>query len=180
MRGVKFEPRAASMLADYVGGDTWRLANEIEKLAAYANGATVTAIDVQSLVTPTREEMFWILPDPVADGKAGQALKALQTLRAQNEADQAMIGSIRARFVRIAIARSMLEEGARDEEIGRRLGASGFALTRLVEQARGWPMSSLRAAFAALVQAELDVKTGLMDQDVAMDLAVVGVADLRK
>ena len=177
-RGVQMEPRAMSMLADFVGSDLWRLSNEIDKLGAYADGETVRAADVQALVVSSREEMFWILTDAIGDGKAAQALKVLQTLRAQNQEDQALIGSIRSRLTRLAIARSMLDEGAREADIGRRLGSSGYALTRLVEQASRWPMNSIRAAFGLLVQAEVDVKTGVLDQEVAMELAVHDVAGL--
>lgn len=177
-QGVQMEPRAMSMLADFVGSDLWRLSNEIDKLGAYADGDTVRAADVQALVVSSREEMFWILTDAVGDGKAAQALKVLQTLRAQNQDDQASIGSIRARLTRLAIARSMLDEGAREPDIGRRLGSSGYALTRLVEQAQRWPMDRIRAAFGLLVQAEVDVKTGVLDQEVAMELAVHDVAGL--
>lgn len=176
--GLRIEPRAMGLLADLVGNDLWLLSNEMRKLAAFAGEGTVREADVRELVHAARELKFWTLTDAVGEGKAAQALKVLQELRAQNEDDQALLGSIRDRLRRLAVARSMIDAGEQASAIGRRLGTSGYALERLVDQASRWSADALRDAYACLVQAEMDVKQGVLDQELALDLAVHDVASL--
>ncbi|MCH7484831.1 MAG: hypothetical protein IIA90_06750 [Chloroflexi bacterium] len=62
-------------------------------------------------------------------------------------------------------------------EIARRLGMKpNFALDRLLEQAsrNSWP--TIRWAYDRIIQSELDVKRGLMDDRVALELVVQELA----
>ncbi len=52
----------------------------------------------------------------------------------------------------------------------------GYGLDRLIDQAQHTPPPAVRAAYARLILAELDLKRGLMDDRLAIELAVQELA----
>ncbi len=185
--GVKIDSRAAYLLVQLTcaqernrGDDfneTWTLASELEKLALYVgHGGTIREEDVRELTSAAREQKGWALTDAMADGKALPAIRILRELEVQGEPLQRALATIAGRYRRLAIAREMLDGGAGEQVIGQRLGLTGFALERLVDQASRQSMAGLRASFARIVRADLDHKSGMYDEDVAMALLVYDLA----
>ena len=171
-RGLKIDARAAGLMADAVGTDTWMLANEIEKLVAYANGDIIREADVRALVSRIRELQGYLLADAVADNRPHQALKLLHELAAQVESLQPLLSTIEGRYRRLAVARELLDAGASDSEIGRRIAATGYPLQRVIEQAGRWPIDKLRDALTRIAQADADTKGGIYDERLSLELLV--------
>jgi DNA polymerase-3 subunit delta len=174
--GLKMEARAVGLLANLVGNDTWTLAGELEKLCVYAGGGTIRELDVRELVSAAREQKGYLLADAVADGRAAVAVRLLHELRAQTAPDQLLLATIEGRYRRLAIAREMLDAGAGDRSIGARVGSSGYGLERLIEQAQRYSAASLRMAFARLVQADADIKLGVYDEELSLELLIDDLA----
>lgn len=177
--GVRLDAGAVRLLCDLVGSDLWLLANELEKLRVYAGGQPLREADVRALVSKAREEKGWSLADAVVDGKPAQALRVLHELRQQGESMQQLLATIQGRFRRLAIAREMMDAGAPGSAIGQRLGARGYGLERLLDQASRYSLDAIRAAYDRLVQADADIKRGLLDEQVAMELLVDDLAARR-
>ncbi|WP_225412908.1 DNA polymerase III subunit delta [Stigmatella hybrida] len=89
----KLGPGALEQLKERVGGNIRLLQSELEKLAIYANGATIEAADVALLVHQAREEEFFALSEAVqkrdlrgaldyTEDALGQGTHALQLLGA--------------------------------------------------------------------------------------------------
>ena len=177
-QGLRIDARAVRLLADLVGSDRWLLANEIEKLHAYAGGEVVREEDVRSLVAAARDREGYLLADAVVEGKPAAALKLLQDLRAQGRVDAVLLATIEGRYRRLALAREMLDAGATSRQIGERLNARGYGLERLIEQASRHSLETIRAAYRRLVEAELDTKRGLFDEQLSTELLVQDLATL--
>lgn len=177
--GLRMDAGAVRLLADLVGNDLWALASELEKLSVYAAGQPVREADVRSLVSKAREEKGYLLADAIADGRPAQALRLLHELRQQGEPLQVLLATIQGRFRRLAIAREMIDAGMGASAIGQRLGAKGYGLERMLDQASRYPLEKIRAAYDRLVQADADVKRGLVEEQVSMDLLVDDLASGR-
>jgi len=176
--GVKLDARAAKELAARVGNDTWRLASELEKLNSFADGEPVGEADVREMVAPSRELPPWDILDPIVEGKGAQALKALRAML-EGRHPLAIAAMIQGAYRRIAVARAMLDSGATGTDIGAGLNVRGFPLEKLVDQASGHTPSAIRSAYARLVQADLDVKRGVFDPELALELLVTDLATSR-
>ncbi len=174
--GLKMEGGAVRLLANLIGNDTWMLANELEKLSAYAGSRPIREEDVRALVSAAREQKGYLFADAVADGKVTVAVRLLHELRAQGAIDAVLLSTIEGRYRRLAIAREMLDGGASGRSLGERLGSSGYGLERLLEQASRYSMAGLRAVFARLVQADADIKLGVYDEDLSLELLVHDLA----
>jgi len=178
-KGLAIEARACSLLAELVGNDTWMLASELDKLAAYASGKAISETDVRILVTDVREREGYLLADAVADGKAAAATKVLHDLLAKGRPAAVLLLTIENRYRRIAVAREMVDRGENGRNIAARLRIENpFALERLLDQVSRYPMPRVIWALDRIAQADFDVKQGILDQEeLSLELLVHELAE---
>jgi DNA polymerase-3 subunit delta len=190
--GLKIDARAASVLAELIGPDPMTLSSELEKLLAYSGGsavgqgpspdaAVVREADVRELVSRAKEHKGWELADAVLDGQGAKAARVLNELLEDGAVAAVLLSTVAGRYRRIAIVRDMLHRGEPGTQIARRLAMKmGFGLDKLIDQAQRTPYAAIRAAYARLIQAEVDLKRGitggLMDDRLALELAVQELA----
>jgi DNA polymerase-3 subunit delta len=174
---LKLDAPAGRVLAELIGPEPMSLASELEKLLAYSGGAIVREADVRELVSRAKEHKGWELADAVLDGQGAKAARVLNELLEDGQPAALLLATVAGRYRRIAIVRDMLDRGEPGTQIARRLAVKvGYGLDRLIDQAQHTPPSAVRAAYARLIQAELDLKRGLMDDRLAIELAVQELA----
>jgi DNA polymerase-3 subunit delta len=188
--GVKIDGRAARRLADMVGGqdgnrgaeyvDTWALASELDKLAAYANGEVIREEDVLALSPVLREQKSYLLCDAIAEKKPATAAKVLGELESQKEPLQLVMATIAGRFRRLAVARDMIDAGESGEAIRKELEANaGYGFEKLLDQARSHSLEDARNAYRRIVEADFTAKSGLGDELIEMDAMVQALSSRR-
>jgi len=177
-QGLRLEGRASSLLAELVGNDTWMLASELDKLAAYSSGKTIGERDVRMLVTDVREREGYLLADAVVDGKAAAATRLLHDLLAKGRPPAVLLLTIENRYRRIAVAREMADRGESGRSIAERLRIeSPYAIERLLDQVSGHPMPRVVWALDRIAQADYNVKQGIIDsEELALELLVHDVS----
>lgn len=176
--GLDLSTGAARLLADFIGKDLWTLSGELEKLLVYSGGRTVTEDDVRSLVSAVREASVFALVDAIVEGPAARAVKLLrETLRAETESSGRIIAMVERQLRLLAIAREMIDARAGGAAIGRELGLNGYPLERLLEQAGGYPAGRVREAFRRLLEADLQIKRGTFDGELALELLANDLAE---
>ena len=180
--GGGMTPGAVRLLADLVGDNLWSLASEIDKLTTYALGRTVTEQDVTTLTIGAREASIFTLVDAIIGRNLRQASRTLQQLLDEGSAPPYVLFMIARQVRALLLAKDLLEANRRlptaervvDEEIGRRIGVTHpYALRKTLDQARGAAAAQLAAAHHRLLEADLSLKTGRMDGDLAAELLVV-------
>lgn len=177
VRGLKIDGRACATLAELVGSNTWMLASEIDKLTAYAAEETIREQDVHALVTDVRDREGYLLADAVADGKAAAATKLLHQMVATGRPPAVLLLTIEHRYRRIAAARDLMDAGESGVRIGARLGiVKPYPLERLLDQVSRYPMRRVRRALDRIAQADYDVKQGLQEEELSLELLVQDLA----
>ena len=177
--GLKLDARAASTLAELIGPDPLTLASELDKLLAYSGGDVVREADVKELVSRAKEHKFWDLTDAVLDGQGAKAAKVLNELIEDGVNPAPLLAAIATQYRRVAIARDMLNGGKSGAAIASRLGIKpGFGLDKVIDRTRRMSPAYVRAAYARLIQAEVDLKGGKtqIDDRLAIELAVQELA----
>lgn len=178
-RGLDISPAAARLLAELVGDNLWVLANELDKLAAYAQGRRIEGADVRALVEQVRQVNIFAMVDAVVERRAPVALRLLR----QQVADGAESGYLLAMVVRqyrlIIQAKELGLRGLTAQEIGQRLGiGSDFVLQRVLDQADRYSLSRLKKAYRRLLEADVAVKRGRYNEELALELLVHDLARL--
>jgi DNA polymerase-3 subunit delta len=175
--GLKLDAPAARVLAELIGPDPMTLSSELEKLLAYSGGNIVREADVRELVSRAKEHKGYELADAVLEGQGAKAARVLNELLEDGAVAAVLLSTIAGRYRRIAIVRDMLGRGEPGTAIARRIGAKmGFGLDKLIDQAQRTPYAAIRDGYARLILAELDLKRGLMDERLAIELAVQELA----
>ena len=176
----KISREAAEMLALLVGADLRLLDQEIDKLLLYANGERPASVDdVRRLVSRARETSVFDLVDCVGRGETDRALQLLHRLLEEGE-HPLQILTMLARQIRILIqVRELQGQGLNPQEIAGQLKLHPYVAGKAADQAAKIDMARLEAAHRRLVETDWAIKTGKLEEVLALDLLVVGLGGLR-
>jgi DNA polymerase-3 subunit delta len=181
-RGANFQPQAVDRLLSLIdGAHIGELANEIDKLATYALGRQVTIADVDMMVSAARETMAWDLYDPLIEGRSDRALEAYQRMTVTEYLPIVVMTIIRNQYRRLLQAKALQHEGANARVVAEKLGMRpGYAVDKVMTNAARFPADRLDEAYRALLQADVNVKTGVMDVETVVPALIVELAELSR
>lgn len=184
LRHLTLRPDALDALASALGGDTERAENELAKLAAWANGAPVTGVDVRSLVAGAIESDVFELTKAVVRRDVRTAAPLLERLLAEGNAPQQLLALLLWQF-RVLLFASRDPKPAEAERMAKAIRSSSGAILRYTQYARGLSPRDITRAYEALYACDISIKTGRAESDdtalllCVMDLCGVPGADLR-
>ena len=172
-----FEPGAANLLASYVGNNTLRAKQEIEKLITYVGPSrVVTADDVVLLTAQEQEGNIFTFTDALGERNSAKAME--QFLILSDQADIVELAPMIHRQFRLLVqAREILDEGGKTINIEKELNLLPFIAEKMAKQARLFTMPQLLEIYRHLLKIDEDMKTGGMPGDVAFELFI---ADLTR
>ena len=176
-QGGEIEAAAAALLAELVGSDTLAATHEIEKLLAYVNYARpITRADVGVLAVQVAEGGdFFALIDALSAGAGKQAMDALHKLLAERDLISLFFGIV-AHYRALLQASGIVEAGGGESEIAKGLGMHPFRAKKLAAQARRLSRPSLDAIYQRLMEYDLQIKTGQLDAELALDTFVAALS----
>jgi DNA polymerase-3 subunit delta len=129
--GSTIEHAALRLLIGLVGTHLSRLASELDKLAAYADGGLITSAAVQQLVPRAKEHKFWELWDAINKRDRKNALKLMERMLDDTDA-LPVLTSLANYYRKLLIGKDLLERGASQEEIKKATGQwSGPFFTKM-------------------------------------------------
>jgi DNA polymerase-3 subunit delta len=165
-------PPAVELLARLVGGNLWVMTNEINKLALFASGRRIEEEDVKAIVSSAQEANVFAMVDAILDFRAGIAEQLLEQLLNRG-ASPAYLLAMLSRQARLVVrAREMRRQRQSEAEIQNRLGLASFALRKTLEQAQRYSLERLKQVYHKLLQADLSIKTGKYDGELALNLLI--------
>lgn len=183
--GAAIEPSAISALVDAIGNDTRLIDMELQKLALYrshgrsdgSSDGIIRRQDVEAMVSYVREANIFAAVDAALEGRAGFALRLAHQLLAEGRSSTYVVTML-ARQVRfLIVAKDMKSRGFQQDEIGRRLSIRGYPLTKTMQQEGRFSAERLAEIHRRLLEADLSIKTGAADEEMALDALIVGLSD---
>lgn len=178
-RAMKLEisPGAVRLLADLVGNDLWTLASELEKLATYTAGRAITEADVRELVASVREASIFALIDAVIARRPSVSLKLLRQLLATGTEPLQLLVMLARQYRLVLLAKELMATGLSPSAVAQRLSiTSEFQMKKVIEQAGGYTLPALEAAYRRLLDTDVAIKRGLHSGDLALELLVSDLA----
>lgn len=109
------------------------------------------------------------LADQIALGQEKQALLTLSRLLKQRTPSELIIGSLVRQFRLISLVLSGETEA---------VSKSPFVISKTSQQAKSWNFSKVKKALILILKADFEIKTGLLDQEVALTIVVSKIASL--
>jgi len=183
--GGVIEPAAAQMLAtrihqgnkndrDHFEQDSstymYKIDNELRKLLGYAGARPVGQKDVEALVPGEDVADVFKFTDAIAAREAGAAWREMRAIVARGEHPLVLLTHL-ARQVRLLI-QVKDAAGASEQELASLLGVHAFVAKKTAQQAGRFRTDDLRSMLEALLDADVAIKTGLMEADAALDVMV--------
>ena len=170
-KGASISPTANRSITDLVGSDLWTLDQELEKLTLFCAGKEIQESDVSELVSQVREASIFTAVDAMIEGQPGVALRLLHQLHQDGKEPLYIISMVERQLRLLALARDAMDRGVPQNELKGRLGTSSdFVVRKTAEQARRHPMSEIILRYNHLLEADLAIKLGKLEPELALEL----------
>lgn len=172
--GTTVAPQAMRRLVELVGGNLWALSGEIEKLALYTGSqAPIGEEAVELLVAHAREESVFRAVDAVLAGQSAKAMQLIGWLRDSGEGVSYLLVMLARQLRLILLAQEFIEQGVSGLDLGSRLGLTyEFAVRQTTEQARRHSRERVEGMYRQLLETDVAIKRGELDEDLALEVLV--------
>ena len=155
------------------GGDLRLLDSEISKLALYAGEREVNQADVDEMVGEAREASIFAAIDAVLERRPGVAMRLMYNLLEGGTSVGSIISMLSRQVRLVLLAGTLRATGVEQQDIGNRIGLRNrYALEKTLRQASRFGKDYLAKMHRRLLDADLDIKTGKMDERLALEILV--------
>jgi len=171
--GGNISPTALKLLVRLVGADLWVMSGEIDKLLAYCSGQVITEDNVKELTSFAREANIFALVDAILEGRTSQAQQLLHRLLRDGASPAYILAMITRQLRLIVMAK---DTGRKKSQPGIAAGlesVSDYSLEKAAKQAKAFTLERIKKAYDKLLEADIGIKTGRYEGDLALDLLVV-------
>ena len=164
----------ASYLIDTVGPDMLNLCNELEKLICYSGERDViTKEDIDIVCIPLVAGKVFQLTEAIGIKNKERALSHYNTMMLLRERPLSILFQIIRHFNQLLQVSELLAHGDGAASIASALGLKSFIAGKLMNQCRNFTPSVLRSAIEYGTELETQVKTGLINEKIAIEFLVV-------
>ena len=179
--GANIDRNAAHLLGRLVGPDLRTLNNELEKLALYVNQArSIQVADVELLVPYTEEAERFGMSNAIGQRNARKVYDQLRKELDEGKNPMAILAGIAAQIRSLIEVKDMAERGMTPAEIAQVKGwRSDYAAQMRLKEAAKFSMPRLEEILALLLEFDLAIKRGRMDNLLALDTLIARLCAVR-
>lgn len=153
------------------GTDMGNIDRELEKLICYTMGRPVIeAADVEAIATEQTQNKIFEMVNAIAEHNQRKALDFYYDLLTLKEPSMRIMYLISRQFQILLNVRDMSARGMDQASMAKIAGIPPFAVRRNVSQAKGFSMEQLKQALRDGVDLEEAVKTGRMNDQMAVEI----------
>ena len=176
-KGGQISAAATETLAAFVGNDLRLLDQEIEKLVIYVDGARpISEDDVRLLVSYVQEANIFEMVDALGQRNGQRAARLLHQLLDAGEHPLALLGMIVRQFRIMIQVKELSGQGLSQQDMATRLKLHPFVVKKTTRQAMNFSMEQLETIYRKLLETDVAIKTGKMNDVLALDMLVVGLS----
>lgn len=140
------------------------LDKEMEKLALYATGPTISRKELTEIMAAVPEVSVFAMIEALSQKQTGRALKLLEEQLAAGE-NAIRLLSLLARQVRLLWrSRELADRGLSSGQVAEQVGVPPFVGEKLVRQSRSFSPVRLKDTIKLLADADWDLKSGRTDK----------------
>ncbi|MFC1943640.1 DNA polymerase III subunit delta [Chloroflexota bacterium] len=171
--GGSISPQAVALLTKLVGSNLWVMTSEINKLVLFTSGRRIEEDDVKALVSYTQQANVFAMVDAIVEFRVELAEQLLQRLFQSGAAPAYLLFMLWRQVQMIVRAKELGNQRKPKTEIQHRLGITQeFVLRKTLEQASRYSLPRLRGVYHQLLEADLSIKTGKYDGELALNILV--------
>ena len=167
--GCRIEHEALRMLVGLTGTGLTRLANELDKLAAYSGGGIIDSEAVQQLVPRAREHAGWELWDAIAARDRKRALRLMQ--RMLDDSDPLpILGALASFYRKLIRGKEVIEAGGSKFDVSK---ATGQWSDNFVSSLRRTPLPVFVRGLCRIAEVDNSIKNSEATPRLLMEYLIV-------
>ena len=181
--GVKAEADACALLVQYIGDDDLHgLANEITKIATWAQGEPIGVAEVEQLVAPVADIAPFALTDAWAERRSGRLLDLCETMfersdKARRDTAPRLAATLNGHLNRMRQLKRLADEGVAARDAALALKMHPYYGEKVYRQAEGFSGEELASAIVRFAELDLALKGGSrLAADVELQRALIAVS----
>lgn len=168
---------AASLLVEGSEQGMTDIFNEIGKLLAFTGDKLkVTAQDVENVCTKSVKSRIFDLTDAIADKNVSRALKLLNDMIVMKEPVPRIQYMITRQFRHLLHMKLLRGKGVNADDAASKIGITPYAAYKLQKQIASFPLDKLKDAIEQSLIMDTSVKTGKIDERMAVELLICRLA----
>lgn len=170
---LKITGKTMELFLNKVGNDMNTIATELEKLIAYTMGQEiVTDEDIKAVCTEQITNKIFDMIGFLAVKNRKSALMLYQDLLMLKEPPMRILFLIARQFNQLLMAKDIVMRGGNRDTASSKMKVAPFIAAKLMKQASSFTEEQLLGYVIACVEAEEAVKTGKMDDQLAVELLI--------
>jgi DNA polymerase-3 subunit delta len=179
--GAKADPDACRALVEIVGDDPDALTSEVDKLATWAAGDTITLRDVEQQAAGRAETSIFSLTDAWGRRDVGAVLRAAEEILDRSHRPRSgelmrVTASLVNHVGRVKRCQRLAEQGIRAKDAAVRLKMHPFVAEKAFAQAANFSPEELGDAIVRLAELDAATKGGSrLPADLELDRALIGI-----
>jgi DNA polymerase-3 subunit delta len=172
--GKGITQQAYQSFIDKTGTDMENIDRELEKLICYTlDKDVIEPSDVAAVTTEQTQNKIFEMVDAISSHQQKKALDLYYDLLALREPSMRILYLITRQFHLLAIVKAMGNQGFGNRDIAAKAGCPEWAVRKYQAQCRGFSLEQLRRAVEDGTEYEEAVKTGRLDDQMAVELFIV-------
>lgn len=173
-RGKRISTTDAVFLLRTVDSGMDAIEGEINKLADYLGKAEAASrADIERVCTKSLSARIFELVDAIGDKRAETALDIFNNMLVRKESPMMVISMIARQFRLILHSRLLADRGLPTAEIAERMGVRGFVASGCLKSGRHFSTDSLTQALRDCLETDLSIKTGKMNDKMAVEMLIL-------
>ncbi|MDD2558011.1 MAG: DNA polymerase III subunit delta [Desulfuromonadaceae bacterium] len=161
-RGKRFTADGLNLFCHRVGTNLTEVIAELDKLVSYCgtDESILDVADVAAVVSDTCLDSIFDLTDAVGSGALSKALLLTERLQQDGEHPLMILAMLVRHFRQLWKVQALLESGAAQPEICKRVGINPYFAGKTIAQARKFDTAAFVAIFELFVELDMDLKSG--------------------
>ncbi|MCM1282598.1 MAG: DNA polymerase III subunit delta [Muribaculaceae bacterium] len=175
--GKNITREAYALFIEKTGPDMENIDRELEKLLCYTlEKEAIEASDVMAVTTEQTENKIFEMVDAVAAHQQKKALDLYYDLLSLKEPAMRILYLISHQLQRLLVVKAMMNQGFSNRDIAAKAGCPEWAVRKYQSQCRAFSVEQLKSAVRDGVSYEESVKTGHMQDQLAVELFLMSVS----
>jgi DNA polymerase-3 subunit delta len=166
---------ALGVFIDNVGNDLWRMSQEINKLSNYKDKEKIEEQDVRLLVKPKVETDIFKTIDAISEKNKKHALGLLNKHLRKGDSPLYLLSMINFQIKNLLIVKDLIQKGEPFNVVVSKSGLHPFVARKSYFQSQKFTFSELKKIFQNIFKIDLDIKTGKIDPEIALNLLVAEI-----
>lgn len=161
--GKSINSDTIGLMLEKSGNDLLNLENELNKIFLFVGDRNIINMaDVENVVIDGKTRNIFELVNFIGDKRINECIMLLNSIIKQEEDASIILGSIVKHFRRIWIIKSLASKSKREFEIAKVLRTKEFFVHNVMKQINNFSFENLAKNFEKLLEADLDIKTGIL------------------